>query len=83
MAYVHPGLSSLSPQGAGPRLWSYDSGADNRAAVVASGYFNLAALDLKVRDVIFVDASDHPVIVAVAAISGSNVVTTTRLDSIA
>lgn len=82
MAYTHPSLSSLSPQGIGPRLWSYDSGSDNRAAVVASGYFNAAAQDLKIRDVIFVKASDHPVILAVANISGG-VVTTTRLDSVA
>jgi hypothetical protein len=83
MAFNHPALQNIGPQGGpAPRLWSYNAGDDNRAAVVASGYFNDAWRDLKVRDVIFVAADDHPVILAVAGITGAGVVTTERLDAV-
>lgn len=82
MAY-NDSLSNIGPQGTRPRLWSYDSLTDNRAAVVASGYFNPAAEKLQIRDVILVKASDQPVILAVANITSAGVVTTTRLDAVA
>lgn len=63
-------------QGSGaPKIGSYITGTDNKAAVVASGYFNGIADSVKAGDFILVDASDGPIVVAVAAVT-AGVVTT-------
>lgn len=53
MAYTHPGLVRMSAHANSnfPTLWGYKS-ADTVATVNTAGYFNAAAADLKVGDVI-------------------------------
>lgn len=65
-----------------PRQFNYNSGADNIAAVIASGYFDEAAvltggLGLKDKDLIYVQASDGERFLAMA-VSGTGVATVTR-----
>jgi hypothetical protein len=51
MAYSHPSLNLIGPAGAGPKLWMYST-ADVKTAVDGAGYFNDAADDLQVGDII-------------------------------
>ncbi len=52
MPYTHPGLQRIGPANSDwPTLWSYST-ADSQATVNTSGYFDAAADDLNVGDVI-------------------------------
>lgn len=51
MAYSHPSLNRIGGQGEGPALWTYST-ADVKTTVDGAGYFNAAANDLAVGDVI-------------------------------
>ena len=52
MAYTHPNLQRVGPSNSdSPTLWTYST-ADNQATVNTAGYFNGAAADLTVGDVI-------------------------------
>ena len=63
-------------QGSGaPKFSTYITSADNKAAVIASGYFDGIADELSAGDFIGVKASDGSVLVAVAAVT-AGVVTT-------
>lgn len=73
-------LENHSGSGKGPKLWSYDAGSDNRAAVTGSNYFNDAANLLSVGDRIFVHASDTDFDCHVSAISGAGAVTVAAID---
>lgn len=55
MAYSHPNLhrASASANSDAPTMWTYST-SDTIATVVAAGYFNDAAADLSVNDVIYV-----------------------------
>jgi hypothetical protein len=75
MAYSHPSLQRIGPAGARPVMWTYDSGDDNLAAVTASGYFDGAADDLQVGDIVFVKASNGNIIHAISG-NSAGVVTT-------
>lgn len=63
MAYTHPGLARLSCSGNSsyPTLWAYTS-ADTVADVNTAGYFDDAAADLSVGDVImaYLDTGGTP-----------------------
>lgn len=51
MAYSHPSLNLIGPAGGTPKLWIYTT-ADAMTVVRAEGYFNAAAEDLAIGDVI-------------------------------
>jgi hypothetical protein len=67
MAFNLQKLENHSGSGAGPKLWSYNAGSDARAAVIASGYFNLAASLLSVGDMIYVKGANANFITAVVS----------------
>lgn len=73
MAFNLKALENHSGSGAGLRLFSYKAGADNRAAVKGTGYFNSAAGILRVGDRIFVQSSDVSFDCQVSAISAGAV----------
>jgi len=53
MAYTHPGLQRVGPSNSDfPTIWTYRT-ADTAAAIDTEGYFNDAANDLSVGDVIY------------------------------
>lgn len=56
MAYSHPALNLIGPAGGTPKLWIYTT-TDAMTVVRASGYFNAAAKDLSVGDVILCNAA--------------------------
>lgn len=58
-----------------PKINSYRTSTDNKAAVIASGYFNDISKQLQAGDFIMVSASDGDVVASVAAVT-SGVVTT-------
>jgi len=70
MAFNLQALENHSGSGAGPKLWSYNSGADNRAAVNGAGYFDQAYDLLNVGDVLTIRASDHVYHAQVSAKTG-------------
>jgi hypothetical protein len=82
MALTLRNLENHSGSGSGPKLWSYDSGSDNRAAVKGSNYFNDAANMLSVGDRIAVHATDFDFDCHVSAIS-AGVVTIAAVDAFA
>lgn len=67
--------SDLGMGSSAPKQNSYKTTTDNKAAVVASGYFNDIAEQLTAGDFIMVSASDGDAIVSVNAVT-SGVVTT-------
>jgi hypothetical protein len=77
MAYSHPSLQRIGSAGDRPVLWTYNSGTDNLAAVTASGYFNDAAKELQVGDVVLVMASDGVIFHRIATNNGTVVTTGT------
>lgn len=78
MALDKTNLSSTSvAQGSNaPKLYTYRTTADNKAAVIASGYFNGVYERLEAGDFILVSASDGDLIVSVANVTTAGVVTT-------
>ena len=61
-----------------PKINSYRTTSDNKAAVIASGYFNGVSSQLQAGDFILVSASDGDIVAAVAAVT-SGVVTVTSV----
>lgn len=62
MAYTHPGIHRIGPSNSDvPTLWSYST-SDNQATINTAGYFNGAADDLTVGDVIFAHIGSGAVI---------------------
>ena len=59
-----------------PKINSYRTTADNKAAVIASGYFNGVNKQLQAGDFILVSASDGDVVASVANVTTAGVVTT-------
>lgn len=54
MAYSHPGLQRVGPSNSdAPTFWTYST-TDTQATINTAGYFNAAAADLTVGDVILV-----------------------------
>lgn len=51
MAYSHPSLNLLGPAGGTPKVWVYST-PDAMTVVRAAGYFNAAANELNVGDLI-------------------------------
>jgi hypothetical protein len=82
MAFDITKLENHSGSGPAPKLWTYDSGTDNRAAVKGAGYFNSAANLLTVGDRIMIHASDTDFDCHVSAIS-AGVVTIAAVDAFA
>lgn len=82
MAFNLQALENHSGSGAGLKLWSYNAGADNRAAVNGSGYFNPAYGLLNVGDVLTIRASDHVYHARVSAKTGG-AITIAALSSFA
>ena len=76
-------LENHAGSGGGIKMFSYDAGDDNRAAVKGTGYFNDAASLLTVGDRIMVHASDTDFDCHVSAISGAGVVTIAAVDAFA
>jgi len=71
MAFARAGLSKVGGgTGTAPTLWTYTS-ADAIATVNTSGYFNGAALELRVRDIILVTDSNVPSVNWVIVLSNS------------
>jgi hypothetical protein len=61
MAFVRTNLGALTPGGnAAPKVFTYISTTDNKAAVAASGYFNTA----------FPKVDDNAVIIAICSDGG-------------
>ena len=52
MAYSHPNLNPVGPGSTAPRMWTYTT-PDALADVNTTGYFNAAAEDLTVGDLIY------------------------------
>lgn len=67
--------SNVAQGSAAPKICSYKTTTDNKAAVVASGYFNDVSEFIKLGDFILVDASDGPIVVGINT-NSSSVVTT-------
>lgn len=83
MAFNLQGLENHSGSGGGVKIWSYNGGTDNKAAVKGTGYFNSAAGLLNVGDRILIHASDADFDAHVSAISGAGVVTIAAIDAFA
>lgn len=83
MAFNLQALENHSGSGAGVKIWSYDSGDDNKAAVKAANYFDTAADLLSVGDRILIHASDADFDAHVSAISAAGAVTIAAIDSFA
>jgi len=82
-------LSAMANSNA-PRIFSYNSGGDNLAAVKVSGYFNDVAKSdiapgygLLSGDFILVDASDGQSILFVAVVPATGVTTTASSNDFA
>lgn len=82
MAFNLQGLENHSGSGGGKKIWSYNGGTDNKAAVKGTGYFNSAAGLLNVGDRILIHASDADFDAHVSAIS-AGVVTIAAIDAFA
>ncbi len=62
MAYSHPGIHRIGPQNSdAPTLWSYST-SDNQATINSAGYFNAAADDLSVGDVVMAHSGSGAVV---------------------
>jgi len=74
MAYTHPGIHRIGPTNSDvPTLWSYST-SDNQATINTSGYFNDAADDLTVGDVIFAHIGSGAVVLFPVLSNASSVV---------
>jgi len=82
MAFNLQGLENHSGSGGGIKIFSYNAGADAKAAVKGTGYFNSAAALLNVGDRILIHASDADFDAHVSAIS-AGVVTIAAIDAFA
>jgi len=82
MAFNIRNLENHAGSGGGVKLWSYDAGDDNRAAVKGAGYFNDAAAMLAVGDRIAVHATDFDFDCHVSA-NAAGVVTIAAVDAFA
>jgi hypothetical protein len=58
MTFARNLLTRMSSNYEGPKLWGYVNTADAQADVNTAGYFNLAANDLEVGDLIYARLSD-------------------------
>jgi len=67
--------SSIAQGSAAPKVHSYGSTVDNKAAIGASGYFNDLVDQLKVGDFIMTSASDGMEVTGVATNTGTVVTT--------
>lgn len=83
MAFSLRNLENHSGSGAGVKLWSYDSGSDNQAAVKGDNYFDAAAELLSVGDRIMIHASDADFDAHVSEISAAGAVTIAAIDAFA
>jgi len=79
MAFNLQGLENHSGSGGGIKIFSYNAGADAKAAVKGAGYFNTADI-LSVGDRILIHASDADFDAHVSAIS-AGVVTIAAIDA--
>jgi len=82
MAFNLQGLENHSGSGGGIKIFSYNAGADAKAAVKGTGYFNSAAALLNVGDRILIHASDADFDAHVSAIT-AGVVTIAAIDAFA
>ena len=82
MAFNLQKLENHSGSGGGTKLFSYDAGTDNKAAVKGAGYFNDGSSLLTVGDRIMVHASDADFDCHVSAIA-AGVVTIAAIDTFA
>lgn len=73
MAFNIRNLQNLSGSGAGPKMFTYISATDNRAAVQGAGYFNPAATQFTVGDLLWIKSSDVAFFAQVSAISAGAV----------
>lgn len=58
MAFAKANLSLVNYSGNGFHIWHYVSTADNSNAIDTAGYFNDAASEMNVGDVIFINSSN-------------------------
>ena len=65
------------------RLWTYTTADDNRAAVKAANYFDLAAGILQVGDRMHIQSSDVSFDATVSAISAAGAVTIAAVGTFA
>ena len=61
--------SSIGQGSNAPKVYTYRTTVDNKAAVIASGYFNALADQLEAGDFILTDASDGPTVIGVNAVT--------------
>lgn len=83
MAFNLQGLENHSGSGGGIKIFSYNAGSDNKAAVNGANYFDTAANLLTVGDRILIHASDADYDAHVSAISGAGAVTIAAIDAFA
>lgn len=82
MAFNLQKLENHSSSGGGTKLFTYNGGTDNKAAIKGAGYFNGGGTLLSVGDRILVHASDADFDCHVSAIA-SGVVTIAAIDTFA
>lgn len=77
MAFVRANFAttSLGVGSAAPKVSSYITADDNKAAVIASGYFNSLADMVNPGDFIFVSATDGDLLASVNTNNGTTVTT--------
>lgn len=74
MAFDNTGLNLLSvgAPGAGPRIWGYNSSADNVATIVGVNYFRAqTAGGLKAGDIVVAKGTDGTTIVTLTTVTSS------------
>lgn len=82
MAFNIRNLENHAGSGGGVKVFSYDAGTDNKAAVKGAGYFNDGSTLLNVGDRIMIHASDADFDCHVSA-NASGVVTIAAVDAFA
>lgn len=82
MAFDLQGLENHSGSGGGVKIWSYNAGSDNKAAVKGANYFDSAADLLSEGDRILIHASDEDFDAHVSDIS-DGAVTIAAVDAFA
>lgn len=81
MAFTIANLENHAGSGGGVKIWTYST-ADAKATVKGAGYFNDAALNLRVGDRIMIHASDADFDAHVSA-NAAGVVTIAAVDAFA
>jgi hypothetical protein len=77
MAFDRKNLSGNMGAGSGaPKLFTYGTSADAKAAIIASGYFNDATDVLSKGDIILAYGTDATVALTVTSATGAATVTT-------